>query len=174
MLRLVDFVLVIPFLVGCAASQPTPESTRADAPGSAAVPTRTPGPLTVNGAPPTGTATPDPCTGWWCTITGIVHADAPVSGNELAGASVTLFQSSYCSPTRGQQHTSSGADGRFEFGEVFFHDTDRIRIQVAHEGYEPIRWDSRESYCLYCNCFALPVEAVLQPAPRQHSFTSIQ
>lgn len=118
-------------------------------------------------ASPKPTETPDPCTGWWCAVRGVVYADAIQSGNALAGASVTLGQFSYCSPTSGQHQTITGHDGTFEFGEVFFHDTDRIWIEVEAEGYEAARWDSVDLYCLYCGCFGSPIEFVLRTAPGQ-------
>jgi hypothetical protein len=172
-LRIVEFMLVIPFLVGCTVSQTTSTPTHADTVGSVDEPTPVSTPTLMltsmppNSAPTTATPTIDPCTGWWCTVTGIVYTDVAEQGNELEGASVTLHQTSYCSPTRGQHQTTSNSDGRFEFGEVFFHDTDRIRIQVTYEGYEPALWDSRGLYCLYCGCFGLPVQAVLRAAPSQ-------
>jgi len=113
------------------------------------------------------TDTPDPCTGWWCAVTGIVYADTLQSGNELEGASVKLGQFSYCSPTSGQHQTTTGPAGTFEFGEVFFHDTDRIWIEVEAEGYESARWDSVDLYCLYCGCFGSPIEFELRTAPGQ-------
>jgi len=39
---------------------------------------------------PTPSPTPDPCTGWWCTATGIVYTGAVEPGNELEGAIITL------------------------------------------------------------------------------------
>jgi len=110
------------------------------------------------------TFTPDPCTGWWCTVTGTVFAQTNEIGNELEGATVTLYQTSYCSPTSGQHQTTTGSDGRYELGEVFFHDTDRVRIEVEREGYESVQWDSRDFYCLYCSCFASPIEIILPAA----------
>jgi hypothetical protein len=118
--------------------------------------------LTPTNAP---TFTPDPCTGWWCAVTGVVYVEATHVGNELEGVTVTLHQTSYCSPTRGQHQTTTGPDGRFEFGDVFFHDTDRIRIQLESEGYESAQWDSTDFYCLYCGCFGSPLEIVLHAAP---------
>ena len=136
-------------------------------------PTETPKPKATHtptpaSAPPlTHTPTVDPCTGWPCVVRGIVYVDRVESGNALEGASVTLRQSSYCSPTRGEYQIATGPDGRFEFGQVFFHDTDRIWIQVEAEGYESTRWDSAGFYCLYCSCFGSPIEFVLRTAPGQ-------
>ena len=118
--------------------------------------------LTPASAP---TFTPDPCTGWWCTVTGVVVAETTLSGYEPEGITVTLQQTSYCSPTRGEHQATTDPDGRFEFSDVFFHDTDRIRIQVESKGYESVQWDSTDFYCLYCKCFASPLEIALHTAP---------
>jgi hypothetical protein len=77
---------------------------------------------------------------------------------------VTLYHFSYCSPTSGQYQTTTDLDGMFEFGEVFFHDTDRIRIQVESGSYEPALWDSIDRYCFYCSCFGSPIEIILHNA----------
>ena len=113
---------------------------------------------------PEPTFTPDSCTGWWCNVTGVVYIETTDAGNALENANVTLSQTSYCSPTRGQHQTTTDPDGRFEFGNVFFHDTDRIRIQVESAGYASAQWDSVDFYCLYCNCFRSPLEIVLYTA----------
>jgi len=139
--RTIEFILVCLLLVGCSTSTQTPS--------------------------PTPSHTPDPCTGWWCTATGIVYAGKVEPGSELEGAIISLNQSSYCSPTSGQQETVSGSDGKFEFAELFFHDTDGIMIEVAYEGYEMTQWDTKPSGCLYCDCFVLPLEIILQVAHDQ-------
>ena len=139
--RTIVFILVCLFLVGCYTGTQIPS--------------------------PTPSHTPDPCTGWWCSVKGIVYAGTVEPGNELEGAIITLNQSSYCSPTSGQQETVSESDGKFEFGELFFHDTDGIRIDVAYEGYEMTQWDTKPLGCLYCDCFVLPLEIVLQVAHDQ-------
>jgi len=148
-------ILAACLLVGCSIFRIAPAPT----------PTTTP-PL-ADRSTPTPTATPDPCTGWWCTVNGVVYADEVQSGKELAGVSLRLHHSSYCSPTRGEHRAVTGLDGTFEFGEVFFHDTDRIRIQIESAGYEPTTWDSTDFYCFFCNCFASPLEIVLHAAPGQ-------
>ena len=71
----------------------------------------------------------------WGEVHGVV-ADA-VTGNAIAGATVTCEHSSYtvqaiCS---GSQVTE--IPGVFIFQQVFFHDTDRIRLTVTAPGYEP-------------------------------------
>ena len=135
--RITELTTVLLLLTGCAALETTPTLTTAPSP------------------------TPDPCTGWTCTVSGVVYDEATGLGNELAVATVTLQQTSYCSPTRGQHQTTTSADGTFEFDGIFFHDTDRIQIQVAAEGYEPATWDSVDTYCFYCNCFTSPLEITL-------------
>jgi len=131
--------------------------------------------FTMNPGTPTGnpppqpttapTSTPDSCTGWWCTVTGVVYAGTVQPSDELAGATITLHHTSYCSPTKGVHQAKTGPDGSFEFGEVFLHDTDRIRIQVESEGYESVEWDSIDRYCFYCSCFGDPLEIVLRAVP---------
>ncbi len=156
--RVVGFILVVmSLLTGCIIFEVAPASTQT----TTATPTDTACPMATN------TPTPDPCTGWWCTINGVVYVDAVDSGNELEGASVEMGQFSYCSPTSGRYQTTTAPDGTFEFGEVFLHDTDRIWIEVEYEGYEPTRWDSTDFYCLYCSCFGSPIEIVLHTASGQ-------
>jgi hypothetical protein len=145
-----EFIVVVLFLAGCNILETAVTPTNVVTP----TPTVTP------------TSTPDPCTGWWCTVTGVVYAETAGTGNELAGATVTLYQTSYCSPTSGQHQTTTGSEGRYEMGEIFFHDTDRIRIQVESEGYETVQWDSVDFYCFYCGCFGSPIEIVLPAAGR--------
>jgi len=79
---------------------------------------------------------------------------------------VQLGQFSYCSPTSGQYQILTGPDGTFE-ARLFFHDTDRIWIQVESEGYASTRWDSTAFDCLYCSCSASPIEILLHAAPGQ-------
>ena len=148
MRRVLGSIAVVLFLTGCTILEaaPTPTSIA---------------PLAPSTAP---TYTPDPCTGWWCTVTGVAYAETTDSGNELEGATVTLQQTCYCSPTRGRHQTTTGPGGRFELSDVFFHDTDRIRIQVGAEGYESAQWDSKDFYCFYCSCFGSSLEIVLRAA----------
>lgn len=108
-------------------------------------------------SPPTHT--PDPCTGWDCTITGIVYEGEAGSGHEVSGAIVRLYQSSYCSPTKGEQEIVTVDDGTFKF-EVFLHDTDGFRFEVELDGYEPVSHFFVGFDCLYCSC--PPVEIVLE------------
>jgi hypothetical protein len=108
------------------------------------------------------TATVDPCTGWSCTIDGTVYVDTAQPGNELDGVNAKMNHFSYCSPTRGEYHTTTASGGTFQFDGVFFHDTDRLWIEIEFEGYELARWDSVDLYCLYCSCFSTPIEIVLR------------
>jgi hypothetical protein len=159
---LVTGILLLP---GCGGGAPPPTAY----PTYTAYPTHTPYPTYTAVMVPTATSeatsTPDPCTGWRCTVKGVVYSETADSGDELQGAIVTLHQTSYCSPTRGQHRVTAGPDGRFEFSDVFFHDTDRIRIQVESEGYESAQWDSGDFNCLYCSCFGSPLEIVLHATP---------
>jgi hypothetical protein len=116
----------------------------------------------------TSTPTPDPCTGWRCSIHGVAYTGAIDAANTLNDASVTLTQSSYCSPTAGQYQTTTAPDGTFTFDEIFLHDTDGLSIDVEYEGHEPARWKTAGSACVSCSCFSSPIEIVLlttEPEP---------
>jgi len=93
-------------------------------------------------------------------LKGVVYVDAASPGNELAGTVVELSHISYCSPTRGQHETKTGANGEFEF-EVYLHDTDTFQIQIEQDGYEVVRQSVGGFECLFCAC--PPFEIVLQP-----------
>jgi len=109
------------------------------------------------------TFTPDACTGWWCNISEVVYGGKNNPGNELDDANVILNQISFCSPTSGLHEAITSADGRFEFDQMFLHDTDGVRIMVESEGYEPAYWETGGFECLSCGCFNNPVEFVLMP-----------
>lgn len=106
------------------------------------------------------TATPDPCTGWTCTIEGIIYQDAAASGNELAGVEVDFEQISNCSLTKGAYQLKTDQEGRFSV-EVFLHDTDSFVIEVNEGGYQAERVLFGGFDCLYCSC--PPTEMVLTP-----------
>ena len=88
-----------------------------------------------------------------CQVEGVVYAQAPYPGNELAEIRLTLIHSSNCSPTQGQFHRITNTEGSFSFPEIFYHDTDRVQIQIEQEGYASWMWDSAGQYCYYCTCF---------------------
>jgi hypothetical protein len=136
--KVLEFTVVFLLLAGCATLVATSKPTTAP------------------------TFTPDPCTGWWCSVSGTVYAEMTGFGNELESVTVTLLHSSYCSPTRGQHQTTTSPEGRFEFSDVYFHDTDRIRTQVETKGYELAQWDSVDTYCLFFGCPGSPLEIVLE------------
>lgn len=140
-------------LVGCAGSPPA--TSEPPPPGIGP-----PQPPPESGPTGRSTATPDPCTGWNCALEGVVYTGAVGSDHTLAGIPVELSHLSYCSPTRGEHRTIADAGGGFRF-EVFLHDTDRFWIQVARDGYEPVRQSIVGFDCLYCTC--PPLEIVLQP-----------
>lgn len=106
------------------------------------------------------TATPTSCTGWECTLKGVVYVDVASPGNELAGVVVELSHFSNCAPTRGQHKAITGPSGEFEF-KVYVHDTDMFRIQVEQSEYEAARQSVGGFDCLFCTC--PPFEIVLQP-----------
>ena len=138
-LYFVGLMVFFLFIAGCA-TPPQPNDT----------------PIQTSSPP---TLTPDPCTGWDCTIMGVVYEGEVGSGHEVSGAVVKLIQTSYCSPTKGEYEVVTGADGTFEF-EVFLHDTDGFRFEVELDGYEPVSHFFVGFDCLYCSC--PPVEIVLE------------
>ena len=109
----------------------------------------------------TSTPTPDPCTGWTCEVSGVVYNLSADPGNEVEGINLTLVHSSNCSPTRGEYEAQTLADGAFTFNPIFFHDTDRVQIQLNSADATEIVWDSVGEYCYYCVCFNDQIEIVL-------------
>jgi len=140
-------VLITLFLGSCVPSNPTRET-----------------PASVSALTPTGTpcsiATPTLCSGWNCSLEGVVFTNAAGLGNELAGVKVHLQQISWCSPTKGEHETITGPDGAFRFN-VYLHDTDSFLLELAVEGYQPLRQKIGGFDCLYCAC--PPIEIILQP-----------
>jgi hypothetical protein len=98
-------------------------------------------------------------------VNGALYNQSAQSGNELTGIELTLSHSSNCSPTRGEQVTQTNSDGVFAFDQIFFHDTDRIRIQIDADGSAQTVWDSSGKYCFFCSCFEDSLEIVLSPIP---------
>jgi len=109
-------------------------------------------------APPAPTATPDPCTGWNCTLAGTVYRDTVAEEDRLADIPVTLEQISHCSPTAGQQQIITSKDGAFAFN-VFLHDTDSFVITVDQTSYDMYELKFGGFDCLYCAC--PPIEVIL-------------
>lgn len=99
------------------------------------------------------------CVGWDCSMEGIVYGGKVATDNELGAITVRLTQHSNCSPTRGEYETTTGANGEFSF-PVYLHDTDTFWIDVAADGYEPLRHTIGGFDCLYCRC--APIEVVLR------------
>jgi hypothetical protein len=158
LLKRITCAIITIFLSGCMPSNPmwkTPTSV------TALPPTWTPCPIE------TPTVTLDPtqelfrsCSGWNCSLEGVIYANAASLGNELAGINVHLQQISWCSPTKGEYETITGTDGTFRF-DVYLHDTDSFWIELAVEGYQPVRQGIGGFDCLYCAC--PPIEIILQP-----------
>jgi hypothetical protein len=69
----------------------------------------------------------------WGSIYGKV-TDA-TTGQPIVGATVTCSHSSYTSPTTCNASTVTTQDGTYAFPDVFFHDTDRVRLEVRLQGY---------------------------------------
>jgi len=70
-----------------------------------------------------------------------------VTGAPIAGATVMCSHNSYTSPARCSGSTTTNADGMFIFDNVFFHDTDTIKLIVQAAGYQP-KEISRASFTL--------------------------
>jgi hypothetical protein len=69
----------------------------------------------------------------WGPIYGKVTDAA--TGKPIAGATVTCSHSSYTSPATCNTSTVTEADGSYKFPDAFFHDTDRLRLEVRVQGY---------------------------------------
>mgnify|MGYP001108072232 FL=1 len=150
--------ITLMYLCACAPSDPIEASPTL---GPARQPTRAPDPIE------TPALLLDPthefmqrCTGWICSLEGVVYANEATPGNELAGVTVLLQQVSWCSPTSGEHETVTDSDGRFGF-EVYLHDTDTFWIEIALEGYQPLRQAMGGFDCLFCGCD--PMEILLIP-----------
>ena len=70
----------------------------------------------------------------WGTIHGTI-TDA-VTGAPIAGALVTCQHSSSTAPATCSGNVTTNADGTFVFSNVFFHDTDTIKLTVQAAGYQ--------------------------------------
>ncbi|MCJ7622185.1 MAG: hypothetical protein MUO76_01685, partial [Anaerolineaceae bacterium] len=73
---------------------------------------------------------------------------------------MSFSQTSWCSPTAGEQTTLSAEDGSFEF-EVYIHDTDTFDFLVEVDGYDSA--SARTGGFDYLASDRLPVVIVLQP-----------
>ena len=159
MIQKADLLIPLALLASaCASLAPQPKSIPSQ------TTTFTPKPTVTFASTPTCTpsseATPSPtmCTGWMCTLGGVVYANKAESGQELEGVMVRLSQFSYCSPTSGQHETITDPEGIFEF-DLYIHDTDKFLIEVELDGYKPASQSLGGFDCLYCNC--PPIEIIL-------------
>ncbi len=71
----------------------------------------------------------------WGEVHGVV-TDA-ITGNAIAGATVTCEHSSYTSQAICSGSQVTGIPGVYIFQQVFFHDTDTIKLTVTAPGYQP-------------------------------------
>lgn len=69
----------------------------------------------------------------WGAIHGTVTDAA--SGLPIANATVTCRHSSYTSPSLCNTSTVTDKDGKYTFAQNFFHDTDRVQLEVQAQGY---------------------------------------
>ena len=70
----------------------------------------------------------------WGTIFGRI-TDV-LTGAPIAGALVNCQHSSYTSPATCSGNVTTNADGTFVFRNVYFHDTDTIKLTVQADGYQ--------------------------------------
>lgn len=96
----------------------------------------------------------------WGEVHGVV-SDA-VTGKAIAGALVTCEHSSYTStfPAKCSGSMETGIPGNYIFQNVFFHDTDRIKLTVSAPGYKPQEF-TQNSFTIN----DLKVDFVLVPLP---------
>jgi hypothetical protein len=66
-----------------------------------------------------------------------------VTGKPIVGASVACDHSSYTSPKLCQGTRITDASGQFSFEDVFFHDTDRLWLEVQMPGYVSQTFEKR-------------------------------
>lgn len=92
---------------------------------------------------PTHTATPTPAISTplpagdlgWGAVYGKVTDSA--TGAPIYHARITCEHHSFTSPSPCQGEALTDQDGNYYFINVYFHDTDTIRLQVIAAGYEP-------------------------------------
>lgn len=70
--------------------------------------------------------------GWGAIYGRIIDS---ISGVPIVGATVTCWHSSYTSPSLCNTSTFTKEDGTYTFPDNFFHDTDRVRLEVKAQGY---------------------------------------
>lgn len=102
----------------------------------AAIPTNTP--------PSWATVIPSVGDLGWGSVYGRIldgNTFAPISG-----ATVKCEQSSYTPQYLCNGVTTTNSDGYYAFTNVFFHDTDRIRLIVEAPGYIPLRFAEQTSF----------------------------
>jgi hypothetical protein len=68
---------------------------------------------------------------------GVIHGKVTDArtGAPIAGAKVTCWHSSYTSSALCNSSVVTAEDGTYAFPENFFHDTDRIQLEVESQGY---------------------------------------
>ena len=98
------------------------------------------------------------CPGWICVISGILYDGDAQTGNQLPGINVSLTQTSYCSPTKGEQLTETSSEGEFQF-DIYLHDTDTLTFEIESGGNQPYKYQVKGMDCLYCRCS--PLELIL-------------
>jgi hypothetical protein len=99
----------------------------------------------------------------WGKIYGEVTDAA--TGLPIVGATVTCSHYSYTSPATCNASTLTDQDGIFTFLNIFFHDTDRIQLEVRMQGYvtQTLNVDFLISPWLQSD-FALVAETGIPPA----------
>jgi hypothetical protein len=92
---------------------------------------------TPSATPDTLSQTPIPLAGdlGWGQIHGRI-TDA-TTGTPIAGAIVTCEHHSYTSPATCSGTVKTDAEGIYIFENVFFHDTDTIKLTIQATGYQP-------------------------------------
>jgi len=63
-----------------------------------------------------------------------------VTGSPIAGAIVTCAHNSYTSPATCSGTATTNAQGIYTFGNVFFHDTDTVKLTAQANGYQEFEY----------------------------------
>lgn len=69
----------------------------------------------------------------WGAIHGTITDST--TGLPIVNATVTCKHSSYTSPSLCNTNTVTDEDGKYAFAQNFFHDTDRVQLEVQAQGY---------------------------------------